>query len=311
MTDTYPARTRLTRAVSVGAAALLAVALGGCIKMDIRLALEGEQASGEMLIGVDKQFLEFVSSMEGGDGPSARDQFLEDLLGDDLAQSEGVTVEPWEDDTYEGARYQFEGTDLAEFQGGSADDLAITYDRAAATYEVTGRFDMRELAEQPDPAEAEELGMPPEMLEQLLDSFDISISITFPGEVVEHNGELSDTTVTWRPEVGEENEIYALASSVPSDSADEDAGALTGAGGGSSSLTTSLLVALGVLVLATAVVLGIWFARRTRPVPAGEAATAEQPTVGFPPPPGTPQPPSSPPGGYQPPGPPGSGQSAR
>ena len=33
--------------------------------------------------------------------------------------------------------------------------------------------------------------------------FEVAVSMTFPGEVVEHNGTLEGTTVTWTPKAGE------------------------------------------------------------------------------------------------------------
>jgi hypothetical protein len=282
--------------VSAGAAGLLAATLAGCIKMDMNISLDGEQANGHMILGLDKDFLAFLEGFDDGeDGPSARDEFLEGLTGDELSRTEGVTVEEWEDDDYVGARYTFDGMSLADFQEGSDEEsLIVDYSEAAGTYEVTGRFDLTEEFGGPSEADAEEMGLPPGMFQQLMESLDITISITFPGEVLEHNGELTDTTVTWRPQIGEENEIYALASSTGTRPGAENTGAISDpVSGASSSLTTALLVALGVLVVAAGAVFGIWFARRDGQ-PAGATPAAEAPQSGL----AAPPPPS---GGYQPP----------
>ena len=300
--------------VGAGVVALLAAALAGCIKVDMNLSLEGERVDGNMILGMDREFLAFLDGLDEGEGgPSAADGFLEGLIGDQLSQTEGVTVEPWEDDAYVGARYTFDSVDLADFQQGTGEgSLSIDYDAAAGTYEVTGRFDLTDELGPPSEAEAEEFGLPPGTIEQMMESFDITVSIAFPGEVLEHNGELADTTVTWRPQVGEETEIYALAAAVGTGPG-ADAGGVSGqAGGGSASLTTALLVALAVLVLASGAGLGFWFARRHRqPAVASGATTtppqapgwfgASPPTQGGyqPPPHAGYQPPTQ--GGYQPP----------
>src|SRR5690606_28161637 len=152
----------------------------------------------------------------GDDSSSASDEFLDEMINADLEGLEGATVEPYEDDRYIGSRYIFEGVAVSELQSASDEELSITYDPAAKTYEVTGSFDMSDMTS--TGGEEEEFGLPPGMMEQMLQGFDIVISITFPGEVREHNGELDGTTVTWRPKAGEVNEIYALASAEPASS---------------------------------------------------------------------------------------------
>lgn len=290
----HPLKRRLARVLVAGAAALLTASLAGCLKMEMNLALDGDQVDGSIVFAVDKEFLAFLDEFDtpGEDGGSASDDFLDDLTSD-LGGLEGATVEEYEDDTYIGSRYQFEGMPLSELQGSTDDDLSITYDPGTRTYEVTGAFDMREM----DPASAddEEMGLPPGMMQQMLDSFDIVISITFPGEVSDHNGELDGTTVTWRPVVGEENQIFARASSQPAP------GGLAGsdsAGGSSTSTTVSILVGLGVLLVGTAAGLGFWLLRRNRRPAEATAGAAGGATTGtgttdtatMPPPPGSPGP---------------------
>ena len=57
-----------------------------------------------------------------------------------------------------------------------------------------------------------------EIPQQFLDNFEFTISITFPGEVISSTGEVDGNTVTWQPQVGENNPIEARASAIPSPS---------------------------------------------------------------------------------------------
>lgn len=269
-----PLKRRLAGALAVGA--LLIASLTGCIKMEMNLVLDEDRANGSMIVAVDKEVLAFFEDFgeQGDDGSSASDEFLDEMINADLEGLEGATVEEYEDDKYIGSRYIFEGVALSELRGASDEELSIAYDPVAKTYEVTGSFDMSDMSET---GGEDELGLPPGMIEQMFQGFDIVISITFPGEVQDHNGELDGTTVTWRPVVGEVNEIYALASSEPA------SGGSGAAGGGSSSTTVALVVALAVLVVVVAAGLGFWFFRRRRSAAAAAAGAGVTDTAATPP----------------------------
>jgi hypothetical protein len=65
--------------------------------------------------------------------------------------------------------------------------------------------------------------------QELLDSAEIRITMTFPGDVQEATGTIDGNSVTWAPEFGERLEISATASAID----DGDAGEAGGGGGGS------------------------------------------------------------------------------
>lgn len=223
----------MKHAVRAATALFVAAALTGCIKMDVDLTLDGDTVDGAMIVGVEKSFLELAQV-----GP---EDFLDELGADDDIPA-GATVEPWEDDEFVGQRAVFTGTDLSEFD--DPEFLSISYDADSGVYEVNGSMDMSDMGE--DEAELAEL--PSSMVDAMMGAFDMSVSITFPGEVTEHNGELSGNTVSWTPVIGEVNEIRAVASD----------------GSGSSGIATGLLVAIGVVVIAALAGLGFFLTRRNR-----------------------------------------------
>jgi hypothetical protein len=54
--------------------------------------------------------------------------------------------------------------------------------------------------------------------QQFLDTFEFRISITFPGEVKSASGDIDGNTVTWDPKIGEDTQVQAVASAIPSES---------------------------------------------------------------------------------------------
>jgi hypothetical protein len=233
---------RFTHAARSAAALFAAVALTGCMKMEIDLSLEGETVDGFMIVGIERETLDMVQMDP--------DEFIEDL-GADEDIPEGATVESWQDDSYMGQRVLLDGIEITEFD--DPEFLAIDYDPDTGRYEVTGQMDMTELG---DDAELE--GLPSSMVDALLGAFDMSISITFPGEIIETNGEVDGTTVTWVPVVGESNEIRAVASD--------------GASGG---LPIGLLIGIGVAVLIVVAGLAYVLTRRASGEPDEQQPTAE------------------------------------
>jgi hypothetical protein len=232
---------RSKRSVTAAAIGLLSIfALSGCVKMDIALSVEGDKVNGTMIVGVDKQILELSGQSEDE---------LVDQLTEDVPDTEGVTTEPYEDDTFIGTRFTLDDVSLDEFnnEGSTAsDDLQITHDAGAGQYKVSGVLDLSEAAG--------------EGAAELTENLDIKIAITFPGRVISHNGELDGTTVTWRPKAGDKLAIEATAS--------DDA----------SSFNWLLVVGIAVPILLLIAGLVVWFLLRGRssggtPAP-GEPAPA-------------------------------------
>lgn len=270
--------TRIRAALRPLAYGTIALLLAGCVKVDMDLEVSPDNTvSGQAILAVDQSLVELS-------GQSA-DQLFQDLDLSDLP--EGATVEPYEGDGFVGQQVNFDDVALSEFTGGetlgaSGEELSIT--RVGDEFHVAGRLDM---------SGAEFSGG--QVPQQLLDTFEIRIAITFPGPVGSSTGAVDGNTVTWEPRIGQNTEIRAVASAIPS--------------GGSPWLLIAL-VAVGALILGAV----MFFLVGRRPAPAqgpidgmpadvdGSAATG--PVEGTPTIPATtPQPPPPPPGEPAPPEP--------
>jgi hypothetical protein len=291
---------RARTAGRVGAFLALAVLLTGCIKLNMDLGINADDTvNGAIVLGVQKELLELTG------------QSAEDLLGDaDLIPTgaTGVVVEPFEDDEFVGQQIIFEDLPIAEFNSGAfgasgatgisgvtggGDTLNIA--REGETFVVTGVLDLSSGLSGATGPFAGTGGA------QLFESADIQISITFPGEVVQANGEVDGNTVTYVPEFGERLEINATGSAI-------DNGQAADVVGGSDSFLPLLLIIAGVAVVLLVIIFLVVRSRSNKDGGAGtptglrEPAPAATPGVappqpGAPPPapPAPPMPPATPP----------------
>lgn len=237
-------------AVLAGFGGILAVGLTGCLKLDAELAVEGDSVSGTAVLAASKEFL--------SEADAEPDEVMGDLPGVDFFGAAGA--ESYEDDDYVGWQYEFDEVDIAELAG--SDSLAIAYDAAEGSYEVTGQIGS------PD-VELDDL--PADLAEITQDTADLSLAITFPGKVTEHNGELSGTTVRWELAIDEVTDIRATAveSALPdnddepaADDSPERADGSADSTGGLSDLSTPLLVALAIFGAGAVGWVAFWVSRR-------------------------------------------------
>jgi hypothetical protein len=271
---------RVRRAARVGAFAALALVLTGCIKLNMDLVIGSDDTvSGVVQFGVQKELLELTG------------QSVDELLGDVPLPSDapGVTTEPFEDEEFAGQQFNFESVPIAQFNQSqvtgptgltgvpATDTLSIT--RQGDTFVVVGVLDMSgggvTGATNPFGGTGAEL----------LQSADIRIAITFPGDVIEANGQVDGNTVTYRPQFGDRLEIDATGSAI--DDGDAEAAAAGGEDGGSN-LLLILIIAAVVVILAIVVFLVL----RSRRGGGGGAGFGEAPPAATPetatPPPGAP-----------------------
>ena len=143
-------------------------------------------------IGFDEEFRDAMEEFGGG----------MDLVAEleESAPEEGWSIEPFVDGDVEGAILSHDFSSLAELQqllesSMLASEDAASYDDISFTEtEDTVRFEASLSA--PDMGEEGMEGMDFDEISNFL-QFDMMIAVTFPGDVIDHNGELTDSTVTW------------------------------------------------------------------------------------------------------------------
>jgi hypothetical protein len=161
-----------------------ALVLSGCIKMEMNLELQSDDTvNGTMVFAVQEGLGEMLGDFdESGEGeaPSdeeaARELFAEDLDND----FENATEEPYNEEGWVGTKVTFTGEQIDSFADDSG-ELSIV--REDDEFVVSGKLEA---------GPQEEEGM-----EELFEEADMTMSITFPGEVTDHNGTLEGNTVTW------------------------------------------------------------------------------------------------------------------
>lgn len=223
------------------AVAVLAVALAGCARIDAHLTIAGDTVSGTVIIALDRAAAE---QLELDPDEAFAEQHAQ------LTSLDRVTAARYEDGTWVGGEYTFDRVLLDDLNRMSQDDpdgLRIIRDVPAGTYSLTMVMDLAWAAEAGQP-EAE-----------LLDRIDARVAVTFPGEVIEHNGDLAGSTVTWRPPPGERTELIAVAY------APDEPAAGTGQDTDGNVLAVVLVVGVAALVLAAAGLGASWLVRRRRP----------------------------------------------
>lgn len=199
--------------------AALALLLAGCFKVNMDLDVAADNTvSGTAVVAVEESLLELSGQNV--------DQLFADMDLSDLP--DGSRSDPYAEDGFVGRQITFEEVPLSEFTGngtlsGTASGEELNIVREGDEFRVTGGFDM---------SGQEFTGT--EIPQQFLENFEFRISITFPGPVSSASGEIDGNTVTWEPRVGQNTEIQAVASAIPSSS---------------SPLLMIVLIAAGALVL--------------------------------------------------------------
>jgi len=220
-------------------------------------------------------------------------QEMWDQMGSEMESDlpEGATQEPYAEDGYTGTRITYADQPIAQLDTGAADSLSVV--REGDEYVVSGTMDMT--GEEFDPETGDATS--DELTRQMMESLDIRISITFPGEVTETNGAVDGSTVTWTPVVGELNEISARGSAVAGgagggeatddetgsdDTADDGTSGTTDdgrstAGESGSGIPAWLWFIIGGVVLLAIIGVVLWLVLRSKPTPQdGQAAGFQQ-----------------------------------
>ncbi len=146
-----------------------------------------------------------ITNDEPDSGDNARDAVadIEAQLLPGLRGSDGVTATPYEEDDYVGTRFALSGTPIDALGGGTDGALSLT--REGDEFVFSGRLDFT-------PGEEPTTG---EDVDGDAGDSDITVAISFPGEVLEHNGEISGNQVTWATTLEGSVDMDARASAIP------------------------------------------------------------------------------------------------
>jgi hypothetical protein len=220
---TIPADRRRRRALPLLLALLTVLTmLGGCARVRAALAVQPDDTViGEIVVATPQQ---------GPDDPGPQITVPPELVDD-------VEVTDYRQDGYTGSVVRFSGLTFAELAtltgaaGPAGEKAQLSLRRAGSRVIVDGAADLTTVA---------------------VDRADFQLKISFPGEVVESNGEADSGTVSWVFEPGEVGDIDAVVAF-----ADPNA---------PSALNWSLVLG-GLVALAAALVVAL--ARRTRNPPVG------------------------------------------
>ena len=225
---------------------VLAVLLGACMRADASLTLNPDNTvDGTVTLAASEQLIE-----ETGANP---DDVLSQIQGPIYKPlPEGVEVEEsdYEEDGFVGKTYTYSGATLEQISR----DGNVTITRQGDTFVVDGTLDLSEGTTNVDPNSP--------TVRPLLEQFDVSISVTFPGAVNEHDGTLDGNRVTWTPAFGEITTLHAVGSAV---------------GGDASSRLIWIAVGLVVVLVVIVVMLAMRGRRKASPTEGEEPAPAEVP----------------------------------
>jgi len=190
--------------------------LSGCLKYDLALVVsEDDTLDGTMIVAIAREFA-----------------VGEEVLGrtGDITTSAGsVTKEPYEDADYVGSRFVLSGVPISEIDALATDGSSqFSLIREGDEYVLDATLDFNLGGTESVPTGS---------------SFTAMVSFTFPGAVLESNGQISGNTVSWTelsPDAG--NSLTARASAV----ANGQAGTAPGSG---TAWWVWVLVGVGVLLV--------------------------------------------------------------
>jgi len=216
----------LPRLLALG---VVVLALAGCVRFQADLSINPDNTvDGEIVVAViadDTDESRTTALTHAAD--------IETQLLGSLRDAAGVSTAEFDEDGYVGSRIRLDDVALSAFSGGQPESLRFA--REGDSYVFTGVLDFTAQS------------IPPEDGEEA-DTANLTVRVTFPGEVTEHNGEVSGSTVSWSTSLDERLDMSAR-------------GAATPAG---SPVLAVVLVGVGVLVLAAIAATAVVLVRRSR-----------------------------------------------
>lgn len=185
------------RSLFITVAALVVLALSGCVRFQADLTVTPDDTVNGTIV---------VAVVVGDDDASRANaeesaERIEAELLSGVRGAPGVERTVYDEDGYLGSRFTFRDTPIAALEGGGADG-SLTLEREGDQFVFRGVLDFTPDDGQVEPGADE-------------DTSNITIAISFPGEVTETNGEISGTTVRWESSFEATLDMHARANANP------------------------------------------------------------------------------------------------
>ena len=186
-----------TRYISWAALAVLPLLLSGCFKFTMDIEIDSQDSvSGQAAVGLSKELQAFAQAEDGADTTEA----FKDI--------EGAVTQEFDDGTFVGQQYEFTSVPIEAF---ALQDEArvLTITRDGENLIIDGALNF----EDPNAGGPGDAGF----AQAFFDAADIRVAIKVPGQILETNGEIDETTntITWYPQYGLDNKISAVVLSPP------------------------------------------------------------------------------------------------
>lgn len=182
----------------------LALALSGCIKMDLDMKItKDEKVDGFAIVAFSSQMLEMTGQKKA--------DMVKEIKKDWSKLPKGAKAEIYDKDGFIGQKITFKGMAATEFgkatasagstnPTGGGDDLKLVKEKG--NWKFTGTMDMK----------GDVSGGTGDM-SALMKGMKIKIKMTFPGKIVQHDkdGKVKDKSITWEPKAGQKVVMLAIA----------------------------------------------------------------------------------------------------
>jgi hypothetical protein len=159
--------------------------------MDLEVSNQ-DTVSGVAVVALSN---ELQALADQGDGGEPTDAFSE---------IDGVSVSEFDDGSFVGQQYEFSNVPIDQLALND-DSSTLQIRRDGDNLVVSGNLSLEDEAAADESAEDFGFG------QAFFDSADLRVSIKFPGEILETNGEVDEetNTINWTPKYGESNELSA------------------------------------------------------------------------------------------------------
>lgn len=174
---------------------LATFALAGCMKIEMDLKVNGDSdtLSGSMVFAIKKSVLD----LSGKPHAEAFGDASENI--DDLPK--GSRVEVYQDEVFYGQKIIFEDVPFAEFNQSDPTSPHLVHEDGLYTFTMDATVS------------EDDLGPDAEALKGVLDEFELNVTITFPGRVIERDNlaQLNGNTVSWKLKMSSNHKLKVVA----------------------------------------------------------------------------------------------------